>query len=129
MNPRRVEAVLRTVRGLRPHRLVQTFLRQKPRQIKLSFSHVVKLLLVVVMLLLLLVMLVMMMVVLMMSKTRIRSDHGLADNPPLSWQGGNGRVKVCDRRADRGVGRGRRRRLVRRLSSRRRAIALRDVHG
>lgn len=126
MNSGRVEAVLRSVRGLRPHRLMQTFLRQKSGQIKLSFSHVVELLLVGVMLLALL--LVVMVMMLVMSKSRIRSNDGLADNPTLTGESGYRGVKVRDRSTAGRIGRSGRRRLVRRLSSGRRAVALRDVH-
>jgi hypothetical protein len=85
-----------------------------------------ELLLVGVMLLALL--LVVMVMMLVMSKSRIRSNDGLADDPTLTGESGNRGVKVRDRHAVRRIGRSGRRRFVWRLSSRRRAVALRDVH-
>jgi hypothetical protein len=73
----------------------------------------------------LLAVVVVVVVVWVLTKARVCSDHSFADTT-LTGQGRDGRVQVG---AGCRVGRGRRRRLVRRLRSRRRAVALGDVHG
>jgi len=121
--PRRVEAALRPVGGLRPHRLVEALFRQEPRQIELPLAHVVEMLLLAAVLVLAVVVVVMLVMVL--PKPRVRPDNRLAD-PPLARHRRKGRVEVGPAG---GVRRGRGRRLVGRLRPWRSAVALSDVHG
>ena len=125
MNPRREKATLTSVRGLGSHRLVQAFLRQEPREIKLSLAHMMELLLVIVMMVVLVVMLVLMR---SLPKSGVCPHDGLTDTS-LTRHWWKWRMKILDIGTIQWVSWGRWWRLIWRLRPRRGAVALRDVHG